>query len=83
MLLPVVAKGLLFKTLGGGVQTDKPPKGEGFKVIFPWDRIIIYNVKQQEVLESMQVLSSNGLEIRLDVSVLYQPLYDQLGISFV
>ena len=27
----------------------------------------------------MQVLSSNGLEIRLDVSVLYQPLYDQLG----
>ena len=39
--------GVLFKTLGGGVQTDKPPKGEGFKVIFPWDRIIIYNVKQQ------------------------------------
>jgi regulator of protease activity HflC (stomatin/prohibitin superfamily) len=27
----------------------------------------------------MQVLSSNGLEIRVDVSVLYQPLYDQLG----
>ena len=28
----------------------------------------------------MQVLSSNGLEIRVDVSVLYQPLYDQLGL---
>ena len=42
--------------------------------------MILYNVKQQEVLESMQVLSSNGLEIRVDVSVLYQPLYDQLGL---
>ena len=72
--------GVLFKTLGGGVVTDAPPKGEGFKIIAPWNRIVIYNVKQQEVLESMQVLSSNGLEITIDVSVLYQPLYDQLGL---
>ena len=68
--------GVLFRTLGGGVVTDQPPKGEGFKIIAPWNRLVIYNVKQQEVMESMQVLSSNGLEISLDVSVLYQPLYD-------
>ena len=72
--------GVLFRTLGGGVVTDAPPKGEGFKIIAPWNRIVIYNVKQQEVLESMQVLSSNGLEITIDVSVLYQPVYDQLGL---
>jgi len=72
--------GVLFKTLGGGVVTDSPPKGEGFKIIAPWNRIVIYNVKQQEVLESMQVLSSNGLEISLDVSVLYQPVYNDLGL---
>ena len=70
----------MFRTLGGGVVTDSPPKGEGFKIIAPWNRIVIYNVKQQEVLESMQVLSSNGLEISLDVSVLYQPDYDNLGL---
>ena len=28
----------------------------------------------------MQVLSSNGLEISLDVSMLYQPKYDKLGL---
>jgi prohibitin 1 len=28
----------------------------------------------------MQVLSSNGLEISLDISILYQPLYDELGL---
>ena len=72
--------GVLFRTLGGGVVTDSPPKDEGFKIIAPWNRIVIYNVKQQEVLESMQVLSSNGLEISLDVSVLYQPDYDNLGL---
>ena len=35
--------GVLFKTLGGGVVTDTPPKGEGFKIIAPWNRVVIYN----------------------------------------
>ena len=61
--------GVLFKTFGGGVVTDKPPLGEGFHIISPWNKVYIYNVKQQEFFEgNMQVLSSNGLEISLDVS---------------
>lgn len=73
--------GVLFKTFGGGVVTDKPPLGEGFHIIAPWNKVYIYNVKQQEVFESkMQVLSSNGLEISLDISVLYQPKIDELGL---
>ncbi|HAS18713.1 MAG TPA: peptidase [Flavobacteriaceae bacterium] len=73
--------GVLFKTFGGGVVTDEPPLGEGFHVIAPWNKVYIYNVKQQEVFESkMQVLSSNGLEISLDISVLYQPKISELGL---
>jgi regulator of protease activity HflC (stomatin/prohibitin superfamily) len=73
--------GVLFKTFGGGVVTDEPPLGEGFHIIAPWNKVTLYNVKQQEVFESqMQVLSSNGLEISLDVSVLYQPKADELGL---
>jgi len=73
--------GVLFRTFGGGVVTDQPPLSEGFHIILPWNKVYVYNVKQQEVFESqMQVLSSNGLEISLDVSVLYQPLYEELGI---
>ena len=73
--------GVLFKTFSGGVVTEQPPLGEGFHVIAPWNKVFIYNVKQQEFFEgNMQVLSSNGLEISLDVSVLYQPKYDELGL---
>ena len=72
--------GVLFKTFGGGVVTDEPPKGEGFHIIAPWNDLYVYNVKQQEVFESkMQVLSSNGLDISLDISVLYQPKISELG----
>ncbi|MCH1517270.1 MAG: prohibitin family protein [Flavobacteriaceae bacterium] len=72
--------GVLFKTFGGGVVVDRPPLGEGFHIIAPWNKVYVYNVKQQEVFESkMQVLSSNGLEISLDISVLYQPKVAELG----
>ena len=73
--------GVLFKTFGKGVVTDEAPLSEGFHIIAPWNKVYIYNVKQQEFFEgNMQVLSSNGLEISLDVSVLYQPVYDELGL---
>lgn len=73
--------GVLFRTFSGGVVTDEKPLGEGFHIIAPWNKVYIYNTKQQEVFEGkMQVLSSNGLEISLDVSVLYQPKYDELGL---
>ena len=73
--------GVLFKTFGGGVVTDKAPLSEGFHIIAPWNKVYIYNVKQQEHFEgNMQVLSSNGLEISLDVSVLYQPMINELGL---
>ena len=39
----------------------------------PWNKVFKYNVRQQELFEEkMSVLSSNGLEIKLDASVLYQ-----------
>ncbi len=72
--------GVLYKTFGGGVVTDQPPLGEGFHIVAPWNKVIVYEVRQQEVFEKMQVLSSNGLEIKLDASAWFQPDYDKLGL---
>ncbi|WP_103068392.1 prohibitin family protein [Aquimarina sediminis] len=72
--------GVLYKTFGGGVVTDSPPLGEGFHLVAPWNKVIVYEVRQQEVFEKMQVLSSNGLEIKLDASAWFQPDYAKLGL---
>ncbi|HCE55861.1 MAG: prohibitin family protein [Lutibacter sp.] len=72
--------GVLYKTFGGGVVTDMAPLGEGFHVVAPWNKVFVYNVRQQELLErEMLVLSANGLEIKLDASVLYQPTAATVG----
>ncbi|NCO63831.1 MAG: prohibitin family protein [Flavobacteriales bacterium] len=71
--------GVLYKTFDNGVVTNQPPLGEGFHVIAPWNKVFIYEVRQQEIFEKMKVLSSNGLEIQIDGSAWYQPVYNDLG----
>ncbi len=71
--------GVLYRTFGGGVVTDEPPLGEGFHLIAPWNDVIVYEVRQQELFEKMKVLSSNGLEIQIDASAWYEPVYNDLG----
>ncbi|MCF6294450.1 MAG: prohibitin family protein [Flavobacteriaceae bacterium] len=71
--------GVLYKTFGGGVVTDEPAMGEGFHIVAPWNKVYIYEVRQQEIFENMQVLSSNGLEIKLEASAWFTPDYSNLG----
>ncbi len=39
--------GVLFRTFGNGVETDRT-YGEGFHIIAPWNKMIKYEVRQQE-----------------------------------
>jgi len=71
--------GVLWKRFGGGVVTDKPPLSEGFHLVAPWNNVIVYEVRQQELFEKMKVLSSNGLDISLEMTAWFQPKYSELG----
>lgn len=71
--------GVLFRTFRGGLDTETT-YGEGFHFMAPWNKMYVYETRQQEVAETMNVLSSNGLEISVDVSIWYQPDYAQLGM---
>jgi regulator of protease activity HflC (stomatin/prohibitin superfamily) len=71
--------GVLYKTFDNGVVTDKPPLGEGFHIVAPWNEVIIYEVRQQELFEKMKVLSSNGLDIILETTAWYMPNPVDLG----
>lgn len=72
--------GVLYKKFGGGVVTDQPPMNEGFHFVAPWNTVFVYNVRQQEAFEKMQVLSSNGLQVKIDASAWFQPDYEDLGL---
>lgn len=70
--------GVLFR-LSNGIETETT-YGEGIHFIAPWNSLIVYEVRQQQVMETMAVLSSNGLEISLDISAWFQPSYANLPL---
>lgn len=46
--------------------------GEGLQVIFPWNVLIIYNVKLQTVERDFRLLTKTGLPIDLKVAIRYR-----------
>jgi prohibitin 1 len=77
--IPSGYAGLMFRTFNDGISTEETPFGQGFHFKAPWNRVLEYEVRQQESLEHLNVLSSNLLKIELDVTVFHQPILTELG----
>lgn len=70
--------GVIFERFGDGINTDKT-YGEGFHIVAPWNEMIIRKVRQQSVSDNMNVLSVNGLEVKVNGTIWYEPEYSNLG----
>lgn len=71
--------GVLYERFNGGVNTEDV-LAEGFHIVAPWNTVFVYEARQQEAFEKMAVLSSNGLEIALDISLWFKPSLSELGL---
>ena len=71
-------KGVIFRKFGGGLDKEKIYE-QGFHVIAPWNTLHIYDVKINETFEKMEVLSENGLSIKIDLSFRYNPIHNKIG----
>ncbi len=82
-------KGVKFKRFAGGLDKDKI-YGQGFHVVAPWNKMIVYDIKENESYETMAVLSKNGLSIAVELTYRYSPipdkigyLHDEIGVNYV
>lgn len=71
-------RGILFRRFGGGLDM-KTIYTPGFHVVAPWNSMYVYDVREKQIEEEMEVLSSNGLTIRVDVTVRTNPVYHQIA----
>lgn len=70
--------GVVFERFGGGINTEQT-YGEGFQIVAPWNRMIVRKVRQQSLTDEMNVLSVNGLEVKVNGTVWYEPEFVNLG----
>ena len=71
--------GVVFERFGDGINTEKT-YGEGFQIVAPWNEMIVRKVRQQSVSDEMNVLSVNGLEVKVSGTVWYEPEFSKLGL---
>ncbi len=71
-------RGVLFKRFSGGLEKGKVYQ-PGFHMIAPWNTMYVYDVREQQMEEPMEVLSNNGLNIQVDITVRFNPQHNKIG----
>ena len=71
-------RGVIFRPYTSGLDKQNI-YSEGFHIIAPWNEMYVYNVREQQREETMDVLDKNGLSITMDVTVRFNPLYSKTG----
>jgi len=70
-------RGVLYKRFQGGTDFEISYK-PGFHVKAPWNKIFVYNVRENIINEKMDVLDKSGLSVSVEVSVRFFPIYKQI-----
>ena len=71
-------RGVLFRRFSGGLDKENIYQ-PGFHVVAPWNSMYVYEVREQQLEEEMEVLSSNGLNIKVDVTARVHPAFAEVG----
>lgn len=77
--IPAGHAGVMWWRFFGGTDVTSPAKGEGIRFIFPWDRLFIYDLRLQDHATSYDVISREGLEIKVVASVRWRLIPTTLG----
>lgn len=70
--------GIVFRPYTSGLDKDHV-KESGFHIIAPWNDLIVYEVREQKIEESLDVLDKKGLSIRIDVTLRFHPIFSKIG----
>lgn len=71
-------RGVIFKRFSGGLDKERI-YSPGFHMIAPWNTMYVYGVREKQLDETMTVLSNDGLDIKLDVTVRVNPQHNKIG----
>lgn len=80
-VLEPTERGVVFKKYTSGLDVENI-KSEGLNIIAPWNDLIIFDIAERQIEETMDVLSQDGLGIVIDVSLRYRPLPSEIGYLY-
>jgi regulator of protease activity HflC (stomatin/prohibitin superfamily) len=55
------------------------PFGEGIHLIWPWNRMYLYDIRLHQVSHTYDVLTNDGLDVKAEVTIRWKPIEADLG----
>lgn len=79
--LEATERGVMFRQFTSGLDTQQVYQ-PGFHIIAPWNDMYVFNVAEQKVEETMDVLDKNGLSINIEITVRFFPVYNRVPFLY-
>ncbi len=73
IFVPAGHGGVLWKRFAGGTQLG-PALNEGVHVIFPWDKIEIYDLRIQQDTRPYTAIANDGLPVTVEITSRFRPI---------
>src|SRR5271170_4549569 len=64
----------------GTVLAPSELREEGLHVIWPWDKLYLYDLRLQSATETYNAISKDGVSVTAQISVRYQLLHNPVGV---
>jgi regulator of protease activity HflC (stomatin/prohibitin superfamily) len=77
--VPAGHGGVIWWRFFGGIDEKQIAYGSGTRLIFPWDKFFIYDMRLQENTTTYDVISKEGLQITIGLSFRWKVLPSNIG----
>ncbi len=64
----------------GTVLDPKELREEGLHIIWPWDKLYLYNLRLQSSTQTYNAISSDGVSVKAQISIRYQLGHDAVAV---
>ena len=78
--VPAGHVGVIWWRFFGGTSLASPGLGSGTRLIFPWDKLYVYDARMQENSQEYSVITKEGLSVKVTVSFRWVVIPNSLGL---
>jgi regulator of protease activity HflC (stomatin/prohibitin superfamily) len=64
----------------GTILDPRELREEGLHIIWPWDRLFVYDLRLQSATQTFNAISKDGVNVTAQISVRYQLLHNSIGV---
>ena len=65
---------------GGTILDPRELRDEGLHIIWPWDKIYLYNLRLQSTAQTYNAISKDGVNVSVQVSIRYQLVHNYVAV---